>query len=333
MPLRLLEVVGRWDAVRSVPDILEDVGVLETWLTRGEDGTGSLRILAPAERSEAITDRLGRHLGDETRFRVVLLPVEAAIPAPSEAGEGAAGDASADAAPSSRISREELYQDISGSARVTPVYLGTVALSTIVASVGLVRGDVAVIVGAMVIAPLLGPNVALSLAATLGDGRLARRALAATGAGAATALVLSMMMGWAVPVDPTVPELAARSQAGLGDVALALAAGSAGALAYTTGLPSAVIGVMVAVALLPPLVAAGLLAGSGHPVPAAGAFFLVLTNVVCVNLAGVATFLVQRVRPRTWWEAERAQRATRLAMASWLVMLLVLIGILVMLEA
>jgi len=55
-----------------------------------------------------------------------------------------------------------------------------------------------------------------------------------------------------------------------------------------------------------------------------------VTNVTCVNLAAVATFLVQKVRPRTWWEAERAKRATILAVASWLVMLLVLVGLIVL---
>lgn len=93
---------------------------------------------------------------------------------------------------------------------------------------------------------------------------------------------------------------------GLGDIALALAAGSAGALAFTTGVPAVVVGVMVAVALLPPLVVTGLLAGSGHFDRAVSAFILVTANVTCLNLAAVGTFLMQKVRPRTWWEAERA---------------------------
>ena len=81
---------------------------------------------------------------------------------------------------------------------------------------------------------------------------------------------------------------------------------------------------MVAVALLPPLVAAGLFAGSGHFGAAAGALTLVLTNVTCVNLAAMATFLLQGVAPRTWWEAERAKKASRVALVSWLVLLGVL---------
>ena len=129
----------------------------------------------------------------------------------------------------------------------------TVVLSTLVAAIGLVRGDIAVIIGAMVIAPLLGPNVALALAVTLGDGTLAVRALKTIAAGVATAAVVSVLMGVILPVDPSVPEIASRTDASFSDLALALAAGSAGALAFTTGIPTALIGVMVAVALLPPL--------------------------------------------------------------------------------
>src|SRR5665811_313348 len=116
----------------------------------------------------------------------------------------------------------------------------------------------------MVIAPLLGPNIALSLASTLGDLHLAKRSLKAVGVGVATAAVLSVLLGVALRVDPSAPQLAARTQAGLGDIALALAAGAAGSLAFTSGVSAVVVGVMVAVALLPPLVVAGLLAGAGH---------------------------------------------------------------------
>jgi uncharacterized membrane protein len=108
------------------------------------------------------------------------------------------------------------------------------------------------------------------------------------------------------------------------DIALALAAGAAGALAYTTAAPGALIGVMVAVALLPPTVTFGMLLGSGHMRAALAALLLLLTNLICVNLAGVLAFLVQGVRPRTWWEADRARRAVRNAVALWTILLVVL---------
>lgn len=92
-----------------------------------------------------------------------------------------------------------------------------------------------------------------------------------------------------------------------------------------SGLPAAVVGVMVAVALLPPLVSAGLLLGAGEIVLAGRAFLLPSTNVICVNLAGVAALLWQGVRPGKWWEAERSRKMTRLAWAVWITLLVVLI--------
>jgi uncharacterized membrane protein len=129
------------------------------------------------------------------------------------------------------------------------------------------------------------------------------------------------LAGFVFHIDPTVPEVAARTRPDIGDVVLALAAGAAGSLAFTTGVPAVVVGVMVAVALLPPLVVAGLLVGAGHWGPATRAFVLLLTNVTCVNLAAVATFFLQKVNPRTWWEADRAKRSTRLAVTVWILML------------
>ncbi len=110
----------------------------------------------------------------------------------------------------------------------------------------------------------------------------------------------------------------------MGDIALALASGSAGALSFTMGLPSALIGVMVAVALLPPLVTLGMLMGAGLTDPAVGALLLLLVNIICVNLAGVGTFLFQGVRPRTWWEASRAKKSTTIAIVIWTILLIIL---------
>jgi uncharacterized hydrophobic protein (TIGR00341 family) len=254
--------------------------------------------------------------------------VEATIPAIEEAvEEKTVQDPNSVKKESDRISREELYEDVAQGAQLTRVYLATVALSTIVAAAGLIRDDIAIVIGAMVIAPLLGPNVSLSLASTLGDLALARRSLTTIGVGIATALALSFLLGVAFDVTPTIPAINTRTQAGLADIAIALAAGAAGSLAFTSGVPAVVVGVMVSVALLPPLVVMGLLLGSGHLELAFGSFTLLLTNITCVNLAAVATFVAQRVQPRTWWEAERAKKATRIALAIWIIMLAILLGL------
>ena len=100
----------------------------------------------------------------------------------------------------------------------------------------------------MVIAPLLGPNVALSFAITLGDSVLGYNSLKTNLAGILVAFIIAFMLGAILSVDPGIPEIQARTLVSYGDIVLALAAGVAGALSLTSGLPSALIGVMVAVA-------------------------------------------------------------------------------------
>jgi len=173
----------------------------------------------------------------------------------------------------------------------------------------------------MVIAPFLGPSVALALSATLGDNKLRNDSLKATVVGFSLVIFLSSLIGYFFSVDPSIPEIASRTQTGISDILLALASGAAGVLAFTTGAPAVVIGVMVAVALLPPLTVFGLLLGNGEYNLAIGAFLLVLTNIICINLAGVATFLFQGVSPRTWWEAKKAKKATRKTLAIWMITL------------
>lgn len=82
------------------------------------------------------------------------------------------------------------------------------------------------IIGAMVIAPVLGPNVALSFATTLGDISLSKKAIKTITIGVLAALVSSFLLGIIQNVDPEIPELVSRTEVSLGDVILALAAGS-----------------------------------------------------------------------------------------------------------
>jgi uncharacterized hydrophobic protein (TIGR00341 family) len=333
MSLRLVEATVPQN---SMDGLAEAVGSLETrgfWTSGGPKGIVTVRILVEATHTESVTDLLIQRYGKEDGFRILLLPVEATYPEePEQAAQIQNDRTKTKKGPPKRISREELYQDLEDSSKISTIYLATTSLSTIVAAVGLIRGDVAIIIGAMVIAPLLGPNIALSLAWTLGDVDLAARSLKTVAVGLIVTFAISVVLGLVLQVDPTIDELRSRSSVTFSDVALALAAGSAGSLAYTTGLPAALIGVMVAIALLPPLVATGLLAGSGYTAQALGALLLVITNVTCLNLAAVATFLAQRVRPRTWWEAKKAKRATRVAVGSWLGMLALLMVLMIILR-
>jgi len=320
MALRLIEMVLPEKDSEEIRELLKEHPVLEHRQLRLPDAEILVRILLHAEQVEAVLNLLGKRYADKKGNRVVILPVEATLPR-DDPEPSAAEEKSPE-----RIGREELYEDIKTAARCSRVFLIMVVLSTIVAAVGLYYNSVAIIIGAMVIAPLLGPNVALALATALGDLALLRHALLTALAGIATAMVLSVFIGVLLNVDPATPEIASRNAVGLGDIAVALASGVAGALAFTTGASATLIGVMVAVALLPPLVTFGLLLGGGHAAMAMGALSLFLMNLICVSLAGVTTFLVQGIRPTKWLEKDRASKAMRIAIGLWVTLLAALSG-------
>jgi uncharacterized hydrophobic protein (TIGR00341 family) len=327
MPERLIEVVLPDEGVASVSEALARAE-LEHWSVAVGEGRTSVRLLVPAERVDEVLDPLEPLLGPYPHARAVVLSTEAVLPRPAPVA--APEPAAAPEPVPERISRSELYEDVGELARVTPVFLTMTVLATVVAAVGVVRDSAAVVIGAMVIAPLLGPNMALVLGTTLGDRDLIGRALRTNGAGITVALVTSALAGLYWQIDPASAEVAARTVVTLDEVLLALATGVAGAVALTSGVAGSLVGVMVAVALLPPLVIASMLLVRGHVDEALGAFLLVATNVVCVNLSGVLTFRLRGIRPRTWWEASRARRATRIALAIWIGLLVLVVALILL---
>lgn len=324
MALRLIQVFIINEKEAEARDLIEEQNIRRVWREEGPDGYVRLVVLVHAEAAESVLDWLEKRFSTLEGFLGIILPVEASIPREKTSEETPPAEkppANGEAPPAHRVHREELYADVTDQTDLSRVFLTLVVLSTVVCAVGLLRGQVAIIIGAMVIAPMLGPNVALALATTLGDKILAAKSVKALAAATALALSLSAGLGYFLQVDPDISEIALRTRVGLGDVALALASGVAAALSVTQGMATAIIGVMVAVSLLPPLATGGLLLGAGQTAPAMGAFLLFTVNVICVNLSGVTAFLLQGVRPLEWVEKTRARHAVRFALFLWLTLL------------
>lgn len=330
---RLMQVVlPETVSKQEIISLLGEKNIISGWSSGYLNKMVTLHLLVPAEECEAILDTLEHNFSASTGFCSVLLPVEASLPRdePEEAlpqNKSEKKD-SANNRPS-RVSREELYAEINDGIRISTPFICMTVLSAIVAAIGLMRNDIAVIIGAMVIAPLLTPNVGLALSTTLGDIDLLKVSLKTCLTGFFIAVLFAVIIGKLFTIDPTIPAIASRTYIGMSDVILALAAGCAGSLAFTTGVSGALIGVMVAVALMPPLVVFGMMLGAGYVTLAIKAMLLVGTNVICVNLAGVATFLVQGVRPRTWRDANIAKKAARIAILIWGMLLMAVSGIIV----
>ena len=230
------------------------------------------------------------------------------------------------------ISRQGVYTQISQSIYLNSTEMSLVVLATVIAAIGLLEDSQVVIIGAMVIAPLLKPNMALGVATTFGDISLAIRTIKVGLTEILLSLSLSILLGILVPIDLEINEIASRTSVNFTDIILAFASGVAGAISLTVGEQSAVVGVMVSVALLPPLVVLGMLIGSQLWASAIQAAVLVSTNIVCLNLAAIATFWVRGIRPQHWWNKFQASKITGVAAAFWLIILVLLIGVIYMFQ-
>jgi uncharacterized hydrophobic protein (TIGR00341 family) len=300
------------------------------WGPANDDGRQAFRMLVPDPARQRLLDAMESLLEREPAARVVVLSVDATLPRLSDESDEDEQDEHRRRQQAISATREELYTEIARGARLDGTYLLLVMLSTVVAAIGLAEDNVAVVIGAMVIAPLLGPNIAFAFATSLGDKRLAAQSLGTSLAGLALALVLSLAMVLLWPIDLSGPEIVARTEVDLASVALALASGAAAVLSLTTGLSSALVGVMVAVALLPPTAVLGMQLGSGHWELAAGAALLLAVNVVCVLLAAKLVFLIRGVKPRTWLERTKAKQSQALYLGLWGGLLAVLIVVILL---
>lgn len=321
--MKLIEVVAEKENLVSVQKVVTEDCTECLWWTGGAEGKlSSVRLLVEDKHSQETIDKLYGLLGPHGR--IIISDPDAVLPHQETKDEDGGEDKKSSG---TSATREELYENIEKGARLDGSFLLLVMLSTIVAAIGLIADNVAVVVGAMVIAPLLGPNIALALATALGDTALMAKSIKSNLVGIVSAIALSGLLGrvWPAPLDSF--ELLSRTNVGLDSVALALASGAAAALSLTTGLSSVLVGVMVAVALLPPAATLGLMLGGENFGLAAGAGLLLAVNIVCVNLAAKIVFLVKGIKPRTWFEIKRARQSNATYMILWILSLALLIGI------
>jgi len=282
------------------------------WVEEGGRFDVLVRAVVGAERSGTAVDQLHDEITERGRLMILVEPLDAVVTRPPA---HRADQRSESIRSSAAVSREEVYAAIADGAKLHRHYLTLVVLAAIVAGIGLTRDNTAAVIGAMVVAPLLGPNMAIALGLVLGDLPLVRRALGTAGAGFALSLVFSIGLGLVLAVDPTTPELASRTVVSIWDLVLALAAGCAGALPSPTGAPTYLTGVMAAVALLPPTVASGMLLAAGEFKGATAAPLLAGGNITAGTLPAILTFAWRGMRPRNWCLQENARSSARTGIA------------------
>ena len=315
----MIEIITKTDYLDVVKEITTHEGIDDFWWeTTGEKRRLVVRVLIKPNKRQQVFDACQRLLLFDAKARIIIIPVEVVLTTPTK-------DTQKDS--NANTTREELYQEIEKGARLDSLFILLVILSTIVAAIGLIEDNTATLIGAMVIAPLLGPNIALAFATALGDVKLFWQALKSNVVGIGIAVLIGAVIGLLLPLDFQNQALLARTDVGLSGIVIALASGSAAVLSLSTGLSSVLVGVMVAVALLPPAATIGIMLGEGQWHLAGGAGLLLAVNVVCVNLSAKLVFLVKGIKPRIWLEKYKAQQSSLAYIFAWLVSLTLLIVI------
>ncbi|OSC39563.1 DUF389 domain-containing protein [Mycobacterium decipiens] len=191
-------------------------------------------------------------------------------------------------------------------------------LSSLVASVGLLQNSAAVVIGAMMIAPLMAPIMGIAACLIMGWGQRLVRGLMLVSVSASGAVAVGWVAATLLPATGTgLPaEVVARSSPDIRDLLVAMGAGGVGALATVhKKISVALPGVAVAVAIVPPLGAAGVLLGRGQPQLARGAVMLFSTNLVGIVLVAAIVFLLSGLVPRHTFHTNRHQILASLVLA------------------
>jgi len=201
---------------------------------------------------------------------------------------------------------------IHAGATLSPEQLWLLACSALLASVGLDTGSVAVIIGAMLISPLMGPILAVGFAVETNDRDLLITALRELLLATAASLALSTIYFIASPLAQPTAELLSRVRPTLLDVCVALFGGVAGIAAASRKEPSlALPGVAIATALMPPLCTAGFGLATGRPSFLFGALYLFAINAIFIALATAAMARLLRFPPHTFADEFTRRRARR----------------------
>ena len=194
---------------------------------------------------------------------------------------------------SSEQHRTEVREAIRDGASFTTTFVAMNILATVIACYGLLVDSAAGIIGAMVVALLLGPIAGVGLALVDGDQSLLRKSLLAELGGVVVVMGTAFLIGLVHKDMPAGRELLARTSPGFPDLMIALAGGAAAALASTSrGVALSLVGVAIATALVPPLSSCSMFLARGDYQFARGAFLLAFTNMVAIQFSVSVVFWV-----------------------------------------
>jgi len=297
--MRLVQVLIPEGARSAVLDALDEQGI--DYAVFEEVGRGDFEAMVqfpiPPSGVEPVMDKLIEAGIREDAYTIIL---------PTETVVSQRLSALVERFPGLRISRAELYARAQDLAPANSTFFAFLLLSTIIATTGLLLDSAATIIGAMVVAPLMGPAVSASVGTILDDPGMTRRGIRLQVSGLVAAIATAAVMGWllqqTVLIPPgldiwTIPQIAERTSPNFLSLFLALGSGIAGSLSIMRGSGSTLVGVAIAVALVPPAATSGLGIAFGLPGVAIAGAVLVVVNLLAINVSALTLFWVAGFKP------------------------------------
>jgi len=192
----------------------------------------------------------------------------------------------------------DVYKTLAEGARPTIEYYILIVISCLIATSGLIQGSSATIIGAMIVAPLMTPILSFSLGVIWGDLNHIKIALSSLTKGVILAVAISSLIAFFIPITDFSAEIVARTHPTIFDILVALASGIVGAYGYANKkMSNTIVGIAIAVALMPPLCTVGIGLGTADYSVASGAFILFIINLVSISLAGAVVFWIMEIHP------------------------------------
>ncbi len=196
------------------------------------------------------------------------------------------------------VDHDEVADAVYENGGVSGYYLVMTFISAAIAILGLMLNSPAVVIGAMLVSPMMGPIVALGFSLALLDLDEMKRAAKALLIGIGLALTVAMILTWMSPLKEPTSEILARTRPNFFDLLVAVFSGIAGAYAVIRQRGDTIIGVAIATALMPPVATVAFGLATGDMRIAIGASYLFMTNLVAIALAATLTAGYYGFRPR-----------------------------------
>ncbi|NHJ84782.1 MAG: TIGR00341 family protein [Asgard group archaeon] len=282
---------------------------------KGSDSSIILITVAP-DRIGFILDHLSDLGIGRVKGRITITKIEATIPRirPRKQDKSLR-----------RISIEELEQNVSSLTKFDFNFISWTILSSILAAMGLVTSDNVTLIASMIIAPLMGPIVALAFGAVISNRNILREGIIAEGSGILISILIGFIIGLIYNYSSDEPSvfIVSRGEPNIVNLIIAAASGLTAGICFVSGTSLALVGVAAAAALLPVTVNIGIAMGMFEWYIALGSLVLFITNVACVLLGCMIIFWVRKVEPPQAVKRVKAKKSTRLQLIAFGLILIV----------